>query len=120
MNSIREQFIEHVESCAQTALEGKFVYARKGITSTDLSYDFELKSDKNLITFKAQLESEEITEVIEKDFGWFYNCPGNGATAWRCVINFLWYALSYDEKLYNEFMKENFNCDINDLHAGNF
>ena len=119
-NSIREQFIKHVEGSAQTALEGSFVYARKGLTDSELYYDFELKAKENRITFKATLESDKMTEVIEKDFGFIYNSPGNGAMIWKYIINYLWYTLSYDERLYDSFMKENFDCDVNDLYEGNF
>lgn len=118
--NIREQFIKHIESDAQTALEGSFVYARKGLTDSELHYDFELKAECNLVTFKATLKSEEHTKIIEKDFGFIYNSPDNGTMIWKYIINYLWYALSYDEQLYDSFMKENFGCDINDLHNGNF
>ena len=119
MNSIREPFIQHIESSAQTALEGAFVYARKGLTDK-LYYDFELKAKENRVTFKATLESGKMTEVIEKDFGFIYNSPGCGTMIWKYIINYLWYTLSYDEQLYDSFMKEHFGCDINDLHNGNF
>ena len=118
--NIREQFIKHIEGDAQTALEGSFVYARKGLTDSELHYDFELKAECNLVTFKATLKSEEHTKIIDKDFGFIYNSPDNGAMIWKYIINYLWYALSYDEQLYDSFMKENFGCDINDLHNGNF
>lgn len=118
--NIREQFISHIESDAQTALEGLFVYARKGLTDSKLHYDFELKADCNVVTFKANLKSEEHTETIGKNFGFVYNSPGNGTMIWKYFINFLWHTLSYDEQLYDDFMKENFLCDINDLYTGNF
>ena len=118
--NIREQFINHIEGDAQTALEGSFVYARKGLTNSELHYDFELKSVGNLVTFKATLKSEEHTEIIEKDFGFIYNSPGNGTMIWKYFINYLWHTLGYDEQLYDDFMKENFDCDVNDLYEGNF
>ena len=120
MNTIREKFIKHIEGSAQTALEGSFVYARKGLTDNDLYYDFELKAVQNIVTFKATLESETTTKVIDHSFGFVYNSPGNGTMIWKCIINYLWYTLGDNELLYDSFMKENFGCDINDLHNGNF
>lgn len=118
-NSIKNQFIKHVEGDAQTALEGTFIYARKGLDN-ELYYDFELKAKENRVTFKATLKSDTSTEVINKDFGFIYNSPGNGAMIWKYIINYLWYTLSYDERLYDSFMKLFFDCDINDLYEGNF
>lgn len=119
-NSIREQFIKQIESCAQTAFEGSLVYARKGLTDSELHYDFELKVTANIVTLRANLECRNITEVIDKNFGFVYNSPGCGTMMWKYIINYLWYTLSYNEKLYDSFMKENFGCDINDLYEGNF
>ena len=118
--NIREQFINHIEGDAQTALEGSFVYARKGLTDSELHYDFELKAECNLVTFKATLKSDNVTEVIDKDFGFIYNSPDNGTMIWKYIINFLWHKLGHNEQLYDEFMKENFDCDVNDLYEGNF
>ena len=120
MNTIREQFIKHIESDAQTAFEGSFVYARKGLTDSELQYEFELKVTANIVTFKATFESGKMTEVIDKDFGFVYNSPGCGTMMWKYIINYLWHTLSYNEKLYDSFMKENFGCDIDDLYEGNF